>query len=432
MAVTGIATFVAGWLSLQSADVWSGQACPTYVQPDELTRKTEFQIALPQDQAERWIDAYSDRVLTLEQAEELLQIAPREAAGQDCEVYQFFATGYDDGLPLFELVSARPGAQDDWYAGTLEVAAPDLNRLGQQAILASAGSEIVASITNPDGWAYLVSFDDLSPRQAADLSRQLSGRVRTPHRPSRSDGPVQPLRTVTPVRVHLEVTNLAGRAYPYGGWERTSTARTAPITRRYVWEPVDPVLPYEALGRSFEEPLDCFFRLWYPVHPDDLMQHQRPQWGAHSAGRFSVRAIISDLRAELRSGREEEWERITLELDLSELKAQQATMNYTVWIERQPGDHVGDDVPLVGSLISVLNTFSPSPEPADYTAYDESMFANITAYAEALTLCLNTFLSQGRFVSGCPMGTESSSRFREREVLMNQVYDPQYCRRRSL
>ena len=431
--MTVIATLIAGWLSLQATEVWSGQACPRYVQLEDLARKTEFQIALPQDQAEAWIEAYTGRVLDLAQAEELLLRAPREAAGQACEVYQFLATGYDDGSPLFELTNgeAAAGSLSARYTGTLEISAPNLNELGQQAVLASAVSQIEAARTNDAGWVYLASIDNPGPRQASDLSRQLSGRVLAPQQASRSDGPVRPLRLVIPVRVHLEVMNLAGRAYPYGGWERIGPTQTSPITRRYVWEPVNPVQPYEALGRSFEDPLDCFFRLWYPVHPDDLMQHQRPQWGAHRDGRFSVRAMISDLRAELRSGRDEEWERITLELDLSELKAQQATMNYTVWIERQSGDHVGDDVPVFGAVISMLNKFSPSPEPALYTAYDESMYANITTYAEALTMCLNTFLAQGFFASGCPMGTEDSARYRERETLLNQDYDLQRCRRRS-
>ena len=421
---------VGAWLALQPAEIWSGQACPRSVTPEELSLKTEFQLALPDTQAQLWIDAYRGRTLDLEQAEELLLAAPREATGQACEVYQFHAVGFENGDPLFELVDGAVTHPPliGTYSGTLMVSAPQLTAADQQAILSDAVSRIEAGVPSASGLALLVSVDDQPARRSADLSRRLAGEVRVPREAGSMSGAIRPVRTIAPISVHLEVTNLAGRAYPVGDWVRARPPQTAPITRRYVWEPVEPSLPYEALGRSFEDPLDCFFRLWYPEHPDDLMQPRRPQWGAHRAGKFSVRAVLSNLRAEVRSGEDEEWEQLTLELDLSELKAQQAAVNYTVWMERQPGDYVGEDLFLLGPLVSALNRFVPSPEPSGYTAYGDDMYLNITRYAEALTVCLNNFLIEGRFVTGCPTGTPQSARNPMRQALLSRQYDPRTCR----
>ncbi|HBU63712.1 MAG TPA: hypothetical protein DEB67_14850, partial [Oceanicaulis sp.] len=60
-----LSLLVGAWLALQPAEIWSGQACPRSVTPEELSLKTEFQLALPDTQAQLWIDAYRGRTLDL-------------------------------------------------------------------------------------------------------------------------------------------------------------------------------------------------------------------------------------------------------------------------------------------------------------------------------------------------------------------------------
>ena len=64
-----------------------------------------------------------------------------------------------------------------------------------------------------------------------------------------------------------------------------------------------------------------------------------------------------------------------------------------------------------------------------HTAYGDDMYLNITRYAEALTVCLNNFLIEGRFVTGCPTGTPQSARNPMRQALLSRQYDPRTCRR---